>query len=180
MSFCEACSGNEYLYEVSTSKQFDGLRCKDKGECLKCFKCPARGAICDGTSIMYIGSVWHDPDSKVPTSSTEVYTCVNNGCPDEGASEMKCKKGFVGPLCALCAPEYFKALRGCKHCEKPRGSAIAWLIAGAVTLAAVAKLALQWYRHLLSRANTFAHLKIVVSFITVVVTLDSQFGQCFM
>jgi hypothetical protein len=132
--------------------------------------------VCDGTSIKYIGSVWHDPEVKMPSRNTEVYTCVNNGCPDEGATEMKCKEGFVGPLCALCAPGYFQHMRLCNKCAAPRYGYLVLFVMMVVLLALLVVRSAYRARHYLARMNFFAHFKIIVSFVTLISTMEHQFG----
>ena len=43
-------------------------------------------------------------------------------------------------------------------------------------IAVVVRVTLRRYVRSLGLANTFAHLKVIVSFVTVAATLDSQFG----
>jgi hypothetical protein len=108
-----------------------------------------------------------------------MYTCVNNGCPSTGADEMKCKEGFKSdsPLCAVCDVGHFKSARDCKRCDHPRVGLIAGLVAGVLVVLVVIRLLVQKYQRYLNRAAAFSHLKVVVSFMTVAVTLDTQFGE---
>jgi hypothetical protein len=80
--------------------------------------CPSYGVTCTAQSITYDGGIWHDPAVAVPNcSSTEAgklsictgfYICSTNGCPERGATDMACKTGYNGPICAICDEGYFK------------------------------------------------------------------------
>ena len=54
--------------------------------------------------MRYLGGVWHDPLIAVPSEDTKLYTCINNGCPEAGASVRQCREGYKAdsPLCAIC------------------------------------------------------------------------------
>jgi hypothetical protein len=89
---------------------------------------------------------------------------------------MECKTGYEGALCATCSYGYFPKLRDCVRCEEPDWAKavlaffVAVLIFGAIGAAA-------WrLRSALVRMHAFAHIKILVSFVTVACTLDQQFG----
>jgi hypothetical protein len=80
-------------------------------------RCPPFGVDCKAGNLQYIGNVWHDPtvltpNCTVPSSADEqpvctaIYVCSNDGCPSAGATEMKCKQGYTGVLCASCDTEY--------------------------------------------------------------------------
>jgi hypothetical protein len=56
------------------------------------------GVICVSGSLQYLGGVWHEPSIAIPSTETNMYTCVNNGCPDAGAAKMECKEGYLGSL----------------------------------------------------------------------------------
>ena len=106
---------------------------------------------------------------------TKMYSCVNEGCPNAGASQMKCKPGFYGPLCAICEEDHYEQLGRCVRCEQPRFVAILlFLMSGLVGLALLRFL--YKYRHVVIAMQVGANLKILVSFITVVSTVNTQFG----
>jgi hypothetical protein len=133
---------------------------------------------CDGSHKAYKGSVWHDTSVVNPSLSTNVYTCVTDGCPSAGDMEMKCKPGFRpdSPLCAVCAEGYWKQMRECFSCEKPLfGMMLLFVFMGALTGLGVLYL---FYRHrkILERTNIVPHAKIIISFIMVAMTVDTQFG----
>jgi hypothetical protein len=93
---------------------------------------------------------------------------------------MVCKLGYEGPMCAVCSEGYFQSMRSCTRCEKAKiealVGALVGVIVGGLLLMASAAWVVQRYMHSLVMAHAFAHLKVVVSFITVAVTLDTQFG----
>ena len=104
-----------------------------------------------------------------------MYSCVNEGCPTAGASQMECKLGFYGPLCAICEEDHYEQLGRCVRCEQPRFVAILlFLLSGLVGL--VLLRFLYKYRHVVIAMQVGANLKILVSFITVVSTVNTQFG----
>ena len=106
---------------------------------------------------------------------TKMYACVNEGCPDAGASQMHCKPGFYGPLCAICEEKHYEQLGNCVECSNPRFLAIfLFLLSGLVGL--VLLRFLYKYRHVVIAMQVGANLKILVSFITVVSTVNTQFG----
>ena len=106
---------------------------------------------------------------------TKMYACVNEGCPNAGASQMKCKPGFYGPLCAICEEDHYEQLGRCVRCEQPRFVAILlFLMSGLFGLALLRFL--YKYRHVVIAMQVGANLKILVSFITVVSTVNTQFG----
>jgi hypothetical protein len=126
--------------------------------------------------MTYDGAYWHDPTILNPNLRTKMYTCVNDGCPDKGESAMQCKLGFTGPLCAVCQQGYFKSVRDCTPCEHPRFAPIFGLVIGISLVAGAVKFWVQKYQRYLHRAAAFSHLKVVISFMTLLVTLGSQFG----
>jgi hypothetical protein len=129
---------------------------------------------CDGNTSLYAGGVWHDPRVHVPNCTettppvcTRFYLCINNGCPDAGAAKMECKDGYTGPMCAVCDHGYFKSIRDCARCDKPRVVAIICFVLGIVTLTTLAAFLTHKFRRHLEHAFAFSHLKVVVSFLTV-------------
>jgi hypothetical protein len=149
-------------------------------------QCPRIGVSCENNTKRYSGTHWHDPLVVNPnctaTSSsyedakcTKMYACINQGCPDAGASKMQCKPGFHGPICAICKEKHYEQLGNCVECSEPRFAAIAlFLLVGLIALAALRFL---WkYRKVVVAMQVGANLKIIVSFITVVSTVNTQFG----
>jgi hypothetical protein len=45
-----------------------------------------------------------------------MYTCSNDGCPDDGATKMECKPGYLGPICMVCDDGFYPQLRSCVDC----------------------------------------------------------------
>jgi hypothetical protein len=105
-----------------------------------------------------------------------MYACVNLGCPDPGASKMQCKPGFGGPLCAVCEEKHYEQLGDCIACEKPRFAVICLFVLGGCILLVLLRF-LNKYRHVIVAMNVMANLKILVSFITVISTVNTQFGE---
>ena len=120
-----------------------------------CVDCPDTGVECNGREKKYTGNVWHDVSILNPTSTTNMYSCVTDGCPDPGDTEMRCKVGFKAdaPLCAICDEGYWAQLRECFPCEKPQwwGLALCWLFG--VALLVVSFLFGKRYGHILHRTN---------------------------
>ena len=102
---------------------------------------------------------------------------VNDGCPLKGATNMSCREGYKADsaLCAICSEGYYKQLRRCVKCEDPQiGSLVAAVLGVAVAVAAGAFL-LYRLRKYLTR-SLLALFKILVAFLTIVMTIDTQFG----
>jgi hypothetical protein len=134
------------------------------------------GATCDGTEKKYTGGMWHDVSIVNPDASTLMYACVNDGCPDEGSSTMRCKEGYGGPLCAVCDEGYFVQVRKCIECKEPHWGAFFPFCVGLVALALVVARYLRQYKRYLDITQTFSHFKIFVSWVTVMSTVTTQFG----
>jgi hypothetical protein len=107
-----------------------------------------------------------------------MYSCVTEGCPDEGATIMTCKVGYKldAPLCSLCDEGYFKKLGSCVHCDEPMWNMMIGmvLIVGIVTLGLVH--AVLKHKRFLSSTGVFTYLKILVAFVTISTTIDKQYG----
>jgi hypothetical protein len=156
-------------------------------------QCPRLGVLCENNTKQYAGTHWHSPAISTPNCTvssrlatsfssyddlqcTKMYACVNLGCPDPGASKMQCKPGFRGPLCAVCEEKHYEQLGECVLCEKPRFSAICLFVLGGFVVLVVLRF-LNKYRHVIVAMNVMANLKIIVSFITVISTVNTQFGE---
>jgi hypothetical protein len=85
-----------------------------------------------------------------------MYTCINNGCPDEGATMMECKLGYKGPLCAVCDYSYYKSLRDCIPCERVRIAELVAFILGVLVLILLLLYLARKYRHYLDYAAAFS------------------------
>jgi hypothetical protein len=110
---------------------------------------------------------------------------------------MQCKDGYRGPLCAVCAKGYFRQLRDCVPCKEPKIVAsecatpcrnislthslilprpvVAFGLGSAAVVAMLVFLAYKLKRYL-DFTSVFAFVKILISFSTVVMTVDSQVG----
>ena len=88
---------------------------------------------------------------------------------------MQCKPGFYGPLCAICEEDHYEQLGNCMECSKPRFMAIFLFILGILIVLVFLRF-LYKYRHVVIAMQVGANLKILVSFITVVSTVNTQFG----
>jgi hypothetical protein len=103
-------------------------------------------------------------------------TLLRAHCCTAGATEMACKEGYGGPMCAVCKDGYFRSNRECKECTEPQmGLFVLFLLVCALLLIALVKLGRKYHAFLV-HASAFSHFKILVSFATVVVTVDTQFG----
>ena len=149
-------------------------------------RCPTVGVECNGEHLTYTGDVWHNPDDFPPGCTlsdppvcTPMYVCVTDGCPERGAETMACKVGFKpdSPICAVCDEGYFPQLRTCKECGGS-GPSVAIIALFVVALLVVLGLVAMVVRHrrFLASTGAFAHAKILVSFATIMLTVDSQFG----
>jgi hypothetical protein len=112
------------------------------------------------------------------TICTDMYVCVNDGCPDAGATTMACKVGYAphSPLRAVCDKGYFQKLRACSKCggdSRLSPAAIAMFV-GTLIVAMYFVCFLYRHRRFLASTDSFAHVKILVAFATVVITVDSQ------
>jgi hypothetical protein len=156
-------------------------------------QCPRLGVLCENNTKRYAGTHWHSPAIATPNCTvpsrlstsfasyddlkcTKMYACVNQGCPDAGASQMECKPGFRGPLCAICEEKHYEQLGECVLCKEPRFSAICLFVLGGFVVLVVLRF-LNKYRHVIVAMNVMANLKIIVSFITVISTVNTQFGE---
>eukprot|EP00935_MAST-01C_sp_MAST-1C-sp1_P000342 g342.t1 len=167
-SACVQCLSEQYIRLNSTTRKPDRQHCDD---------CPRPGAVCNGANKTYEGNFWHEPSLLNPNASTNMYACTNDGCPNEGEQEMKCKDGYTGPLCAICTEGYFPQLRSCTDCGGS-GPNLLSIILFVVSLVCIVSLVAMVYRHrrFLASTGVFAHVKILVSFATVMLTVDKQFG----
>jgi hypothetical protein len=131
-----------------------------------------------GSNRSYDGEVWHSPRIKYPEQK-DMYLCVTDGCPDEGATNMTCKDGYdnESPLCALCSTGYQMQMRECAECKEPQLAALLLAAGGFAALAALAVWAVRKYSYLLTD-QVMANVKLVISFATIASTVDTQFGGC--
>ena len=88
---------------------------------------------------------------------------------------MQCKRGFRGPLCAVCEEKHYEQLGNCVECSKPKFMAIFLFVLG-VLIALVFLRFLYRYRKVVVAMHVGANLKIIVSFVTVMSTVSTQFG----
>jgi hypothetical protein len=154
-------------------------------------QCPRLGVSCTNNTKQYAGTHWHDPNVASPNCTvastiagsssyedlkcTKMYTCINQGCPDAGAPLMQCKPEYHGPLCAICKEGHFEQLGSCVKCEGPQlGASMAFFIS--MLLLVVCGRLLYRYRTVVHAMNVGANLKIIVSFLTVISTINKQFG----
>jgi hypothetical protein len=96
--------------------------------------------------------------------------CIGTG----HQTEMRCKKGFVAdaPLCAVCEVGHFMQLRECSACEKPHTGAFVLFLFGGIVLVLTVLYLFHKYGCYLKHTSAVAHLKIVISFIMVIVTVE--------
>jgi hypothetical protein len=120
--------------------------------------------------------VWHDVSIVNPDAATLMYACVTDGCPDKGELVMRCKQGYGGPLCAVCDDGYFVQVRKCVECKEPHWGAFFAFLVCVLALGLVAVRYSGKYKRYLDMTQTFAHFKIFVGWVTVMSTVNSQFG----
>jgi hypothetical protein len=146
--------------------------------------CPAVGVVCEGGVVAYTGHVWHDLGVATPNCThdlppvcTRLYTCTTNGCPERGATTMACKPGYTGPICAVCTDNYYASNRDCvASCAGVKGGVLLGFVLGVTLLVSLAYKYTRQYRHRIHLPAIFSHLKIAISFYTLVATMDTQFG----
>jgi serine/threonine protein kinase len=88
---------------------------------------------------------------------------------------MVCKQGYRGPLCAVCGDGYFQSMKDCVPCEEPKVGVMVALVVIVLALLSGCLYFARKYRRHLERVSAFAHLKVVISFVTVALTLNTQF-----
>jgi hypothetical protein len=164
--YCDEVEGDSLLKPVMNAET-------GKVTSFEQWKC-VRGIICNGQSREYQGGVWHDPSNLFPKQAN-MYTCVNEGCPDKGAGNMTCKEGYEGPLCAVCSEEYYEQLRQCVECKDPQVLGFILLLLGFTVVIILVAHTLRRYSHLIN-AEAAANLKILIGFLTIVSTINTQFG----
>lgn len=148
---------------------------KDNGTVMVEWRC-VTGIRCNGMVREYLGGVWHAPSNPFPEQAN-MYTCVNDGCPDNGASNMTCKKGYKhnSPLCAVCDEGYYEQLRSCVECKDPNLAALGGFVLGFVVLMVLVVYIFRYQTTFLT-TEIVANVKIAVSFFTIVSTMTTQFG----
>jgi hypothetical protein len=144
--------------------------------------CPLFGVDCSKGTLAYIGGVWHGEVALKPNCTanykecTRFYSCVNEGCPEAGATEMRCKEGYKGPLCASCDEGHYLKLRECEKCPKVKvGGLILWLALFLLPVCLIYP-TYQRYRRYLGLHEVMPYFKIMISFITIVPTIDTNYG----
>jgi hypothetical protein len=156
-------------------------------------RCPPVGMDCTGPIPQYTGNVWHDPQIELPNCTvsmqanlsdgsgddsfesvcTNMYVCPLQGCPDSG-TKMVCKEGYSGALCAICSAGHFLRIRECVKCEAPMWGQFALCVVGAVFLIGGLWRTFSTYLTNFAMQKVFARFKIFVSFVTVLVTVETQ------
>jgi hypothetical protein len=174
--YCLECKNNEYLHSAVAEMRTmpDYL----VGMTEACIPCPNRLATCNGIEMGYRGHMWHAPTplERHPTNATIAYTCALDGCPDRGEREMKCKEGYEGVLCATCSASYFKKISECVLCEEPDYPKTIVFCAVLLLLFPFVLWKLYRHRHVFEGTSAFTQMKIIISFTTILTTLNTQFG----
>ena len=90
---------------------------------------------------------------------------------------MQCKEGYkpLSPLCAVCDEGYFEQLRSCVKCKEPHIPALVSFILGLLLFIALVVYFFHTHNHLVTD-EVVTNLKITVSFLTIVSTINNQFG----
>jgi hypothetical protein len=164
--------GKAYCDETKSDSVMKAVQ-TENGTTMVQWRC-VTGIRCNGKTREYQGGVWHDPAKPFPEQSN-MYTCVNDGCPIKGATEMKCKEGYkpLSPLCAVCAKGYYEQLGGCVECSEPNVKAFFGFIVGFIFFMVLVMLCLRHQRTFLT-TEIVANVKIAVSFLTIVSTINTQ------
>ena len=91
---------------------------------------------------------------------------------------MKCNEGYRpdSPLCAVCAEGYSRQIRDCFACQETRYEYLALCATGFVIFLVLISLCAKRYWAMLTKSTTMAHMKIIISFVTVIISVDVQFG----
>ena len=89
---------------------------------------------------------------------------------------MKCKDGYEAnsALCAVCSSGYYKQLRSCVECKSVRLLPLVAAVVGLVVLLVIITCVYHKYKRYFR--GLLPVLKIVVSFVTVAITIETQFG----
>ena len=174
--YCDDAKRDTLLRLVSASGSGSGSGSGEQQ--LEEWACPSSGRLrCEGGgSRSYAGGVWHDPRVVYPDDA-QIFTCVTDGCPDEGAAVMACKAGYRNDsaLCAVCDEGYFLQLRKCRECREPQWPTLGTIAAVIVVAAAAAAWFYAKYGSYLS-PTLLTHFKIMVASVTILSTMDTQFG----
>ena len=170
---CLKCSVYQYQKLDETTAQPDNKTCVDR----PLVGVRIRSVNGGGYQKIYEGGVWHSPSQLNANVSTNMYTCANEGCPDDGATKMACKPGYHGPICMVCNKGFYPQLRACVDCagSGPTPTSIAIFVT-ALLLTLVLAASVMRHRRFLGSTGVFAHAKILVAFVTIMTTVDSQFG----
>jgi hypothetical protein len=111
-SYCGEPKANALVRPVTMDPDTGAVLRAELWTCVTGMQCSG------GSNRSYDGGVWHDPRVKFPTQR-QMYTCVTDGCPDEGDTVMECKVGYqpLSPLCAVCSDGYVLKRRQCVECK---------------------------------------------------------------
>ena len=151
--------GEFYCDEVRKDALLQAVTNPTTGEIEMIEKSCPKGMLCVGGKRTYEGSVWHNPAIKYPVQRN-MYVCVNDGCPDKGSSEMVCKQGYHGPLCAICSPGYYEQLGHCNECKEPHIAALALFILGVMAMLALIAMAIH-RNHRIMTGEMAANVKVM-------------------
>jgi hypothetical protein len=90
---------------------------------------------------------------------------------------MTCKEGYESdsPLCAVCEDSYYPQLGKCVECTAVQVGFFVLFIFGLAVVAALIICGLHYYGHLIN-SEVVANCKILISFVTVESTVNTQFG----
>lgn len=85
---------------------------------------------------------------------------------------MKCKEGYEGPMCSICSGGHFASLRDCVPCKEAHiGALVGFIVAATVVVSGVAYVMYKYHHYF---RGLLAHIKVAVSFVTIVATIDTQ------
>jgi hypothetical protein len=118
---CEACETGKYSLAFS--------------ETVECKLCPPKSATCLGGDALVTADGWW----RTSTLSDEMWPCPMEGNCKAGTNASflgKCRRGSEGPLCGVCAPDFYNAGYECRSCEDSTSKEFFFIIALAAGLCA--------------------------------------------
>jgi hypothetical protein len=86
-------------------------------------------------------------------------------------------KGYrkLSPLCAICDDGYFEQLRRCVECKQPHIATFVLFVLGLILVVFLVVYLFHRFGDLLT-TEVSANLKITISWITIMSTINTQFG----
>ena len=115
---CTLCERGKYAHQTSMSEcsRCDYGTFTDQLGSTYCERCPDGATCADAMSVVINPGYWQPPH----TNTYSVYSCPIADACIGGSSfgEGLCAPGFVGPLCAECASNYYQTWTTVKACKE--------------------------------------------------------------